>query len=252
MIKLNNDMCDIEFDDGRHHRAKIGYILLATEQTVEDDVFQLKPPGVGVHFTRAPIPDDITVESLSAMTESLAQAARLLLPDDSLDVVCYACTSGSVVIGEDKVLAELSHGAPKAKATCLISSVIRALNTFKAKRIVIATPYIDEINEIEANYLSQRGFDVLRIQGLNLRQDSDMIRVTPEYWLEFAAGIDQADADIIFISCSAARSMDIIDELEQRSGKPVITSNQAMIWDTLRLAGIGDHIHGYGQLLSQY
>lgn len=245
-------MSDIEFDGGRHHRAKIGYILLATEQTVEDDVYQLKPPGVGVHFTRVPIPDDITVETLSEMTESLAQAARLLLPDGSLDVVCYACTSGSVVIGEEKVLAELSRGAPTAKTTCLITSVIRALNALSAKRIVIATPYIKEINDIEADYLREQGFDVVSIHGLNLRPDSDMIRVTPAYWLEFAAGIDQTDADVIFISCSAVRSIDIIDELEQRLGKPVITSNQAMIWDTLRLAGINDHIQGYGQLLSQY
>ena len=245
-------MSDIDFDDGRHYRAKIGYILLATEQTAEDDIFRLKPAGVGVHFTRAPIPDDITVETLSDMTASLEQAARLILPDGSLDVICYACTSGSVVIGEHKVLTELARGAPAAKATCLITSVIRALNAINAKRIVVATPYIDEINKMEADYLSQQGFDVLSIQGLNLKPDSDMARVTPEYWLKYATAIDQADADAIFISCSAARAIDIIDKLEQRTGKPVITSNQAMIWDTLRLAGIGDQIRGYGRLLNMF
>ncbi len=130
----------IRFDEGRHSRAKIGYVLLATEQTVQDDVIRLRPPGVGIHFTRAAIPDSITNESLSAQADLLADCASSLLPDGSLDVVCYACTSGSLVIGEERVFAELNRGAPKAKATSLITGVIRALETLQARRIVIATP----------------------------------------------------------------------------------------------------------------
>jgi maleate isomerase len=90
---------DIRFDAGRHPRAKIGYVLLATEQTVQDDVLTLRPDGVGVHFTRAAIPDSITSDSLAAQADLLAECAATLLPDGSLDVVCYACTSGSLVIG---------------------------------------------------------------------------------------------------------------------------------------------------------
>jgi hypothetical protein len=100
---------DIRFDDGRHPRAKIGYVLLATEQTVQDDVLTLRPPGVGVHFTRAAIPDSITSESLAAQADLLADCASTLLPDGSLDVVCYACTSGSLVIGEERVFAGTAH-----------------------------------------------------------------------------------------------------------------------------------------------
>ena len=80
----------IRFDAGRHARAKIGYVLLATEQTVQDDVFKLRPPGVGIHFTRAAIADSITNDSLAAQAELLADCAASLLPDGSLDVVCYA------------------------------------------------------------------------------------------------------------------------------------------------------------------
>ena len=127
----------IQFDAGRHARAKIGYVLLATEQTVQDDVIRLQPPGVGIHFTRAAIADSITNESLSAQAELLADCAASLLPDGSLDVVCYACTSGSLVIGEERVFAELNRGVAGAKATSLISGVIRALKTLQARRIVI-------------------------------------------------------------------------------------------------------------------
>ncbi len=237
------------FDAGRHDRAKIGFVLLATEQTIEDDVARLMPAGAGAHFTRAAIPDSITSETLQSQADKLAECASLLLPDGSLDVVCYACTSGSLVIGEDRVFHELNKGAPKAIATSLITGVIRALHKSGAKRIVVGTPYLDEVNSREKAYLEKAGFDVLDIQGLNLERDSDMVRVTPEFIREFAQSIDRPDADTIFISCGALRTLDVVADIERQTGKPVICSNQAMIWDTLRLAGLDDRIDGYGQLL---
>jgi maleate isomerase len=242
----------VRFDQGRHHRAKIGYILIATEQTVAEDVFRLTPPGVGVHFTRAYIPDSITVETLGNMASGLADAAALILPDGSLDVICYACTSGSIVIGEERVFEELSRGAPKAKTTSLVTGVVRALRAFEARRIVVVTPYLDEINELQAAYLEASGFDVLDLQGLNIELDSDIVRVAPNFIAEFAAGLDRPDAEAVFISCGALRALDIVDRLERELGKPVVVSNQAMIWDTLRLAGIDDRIEGYGRLLRDF
>jgi len=242
----------IRFDEGRHSRAKIGYVLLATEQTVQDDVIRLRPPGVGIHFTRAAIPDSITNESLAAQAGLLADCAASLLPDGSLDVVCYACTSGSLVIGEERVFAELNRGAPKAQATSLITGVIRALKTLQARRIVIATPYLDEVNQREVDYLEQAGFEVISICGLNLEKDSDMVRVAPDYITEFALAQDHPDADAIFVSCGALRTLDVIGEIEARAGKPAICSNQAMIWDCLRLAGIGDRFEGFGRLLTEF
>ena len=243
---------DIRFDKGAHHRAKIGYVLLATEQTVQDDVIRLQPPGVGIHFTRAAIPDSITSESLAAQADLLADCAASLLPDGSLDVVCYACTSGSLVIGEERVFTELNRGAPNARATSLITGVIRALKQVGARRIVVATPYLDEVNQREVDYLEQAGFEVLSLCGLNLEKDSDMVRVAPDYIAEFALAQDHPDADAIFISCGALRTLDVISEIESRAGKPAICSNQAMIWDCLRLAGIEDRFAGYGRLLSDH
>jgi maleate isomerase len=248
--RLNAPWQRVRFDAGSHARAKIGYVLLATEQTVQDDVVRLRPEGVGVHFARAAIPDSITSETLAAQADLLADCAATLLPDGSLDVICYACTSGSLVIGEQRVFAELNRGAPGARATSLITGVIRALRRLGARRIVVATPYLDEINRRELEYLEQAGFDVLSICGLNLEKDSDMVRVAPDYIAEFALAQDRADADAIFVSCGALRTLDVIGEIEARAGKPAICSNQAMIWDCLRLAGIEDRFDGYGSLLS--
>lgn len=129
------------FDNGVNARAKLGFVLLATEQTIEENMFRLCPPGVGVHFTRAANPDSITVDSLSRQADDLARAAGSLLPDGSLDAICYACTSGSIVIGEERVFAELRKGAPRAKVTSLITGVHRALRAVGAQRVAVATPY---------------------------------------------------------------------------------------------------------------
>jgi maleate isomerase len=241
-----------EFDQGRHHRAKIGFVLLATEQTIEDDVMTLRPSGVGMHFARIPTPDIISSETLLTSGDMLASAAATLLPDGSLDVVSYACTSGSLVVGKDRINAEFRKGAPNAIPTSLISGVIRALRAVGANKIVVGTPYLDEVNTAEKTYLENAGFEVLTIEGLNLSKDSDMVRVTPAFIRDFALSLDHPDADTIFISCGALRTLDVIDEIEKTAGKPAICSNQAMIWDTLRLAGITDPISGYGQLLEDH
>ncbi len=250
--KEGSSQREIRFDEGRHARGKIGYVLLATEQTVQDDVMHLRPEGVAMHFARAAIPDSITNESLAAQADLLVHCASTLLPDGSLNVICYACTSGSLVIGEERVFAELKKGAPNAKATSLITGVMRALRTLNARSIVVATPYLDEINACERVYLERAGFEVLSIEGLNIERDSDMVRVAPDFIAEFALSIDRPEADAIFVSCGALRTLDVVQAIEEQAGKPVVASNQAMIWDTLRLAGINDQITGYGRLLHEH
>lgn len=242
----------LRLDEGRHDRAKIGYLLLATEQTVGDDVYRLCPEGVGVHFNRIDIPDSITNETLAAQADLMADAAAGILPDGSLDVVCYACTSGSLVIGEDRVFEEITKGQPGVKPTSLITGVIRALRALDVTRISMATPYLDEINEREVDYLRDAGIDVLNYTGLNIEKDSEMVRVPPDYLVEFALAVDDPESEALFISCGALRSLEVVDEIEKRLGKPVVCSNQAMIWDTLRLAGITDRIEGYGRLLRDF
>jgi maleate isomerase len=236
------------FDRGAHWRAKLGFVLLATEQTIEDDMMRMRPPGVGVHFTRSPISDAITVESLSSMRANLAAAAAMVTPDAGLNVICYACTSGTVVMGEEEVIAELHRGAPNAHATTLVSGVVEGLRALGARRIVVGTPYLDEINAIESDFLTAKGFEVLSIDGLNIRLDSDMVRVSPDFILEFARKIDRSEADAVFISCGALRTTEVIEKIEAAVQKPVVASNQAMMWQCLRLAGVDDRLEGFGRL----
>lgn len=242
----------VRFDKGRNARARLGFVLLPNEQTIEEDMQRLAPPGVGVYFSRAVMPHEISSAALARIADSLAETAGRILPDDGLDVVCFACTSGTVAVGEERALAELRKGAPGARATTLMTAVTAALRALGVRRLAVGTPYADELNTKVRAYLCDAGFEPVAFQGLNLDYDRDMIRVAPEFLEEFACAIDRPEADAVLLSCGALRSIEVIERLERRLGKPVVASNQAMLWHCLRLANIDDRIEGFGALLREF
>lgn len=240
-----------EIGAGRHHRARLGFILMSTDLAAEADFNDMAPEAVGVHITRLKTEDYTTNETLSRHIEHMADAASRIQPDLKPDVVSYSCTSGSIVCGEETVFAEIRTGAPWAQPMCLVTGVVDALHELGAQKLVVGTPYLDEVNTAEAEFLLDKGFDVLDIQGLNLSTGTETGQVTPAYWKQFAQVIDQPDADAIFLSCGGVRALEVAEEIEAATGKPVITSNQAQFWSCLRRAGIMDELKGLGQIFSR-
>jgi maleate isomerase len=238
----------VTLDQGRHWRAKLGFVVLAMEQTVEADVIRMTPPGVGIHFSRMPMSNEATLETLASMAPDITDAAALLLPDAEPNVLCYTCNSGAMVIGETTVMHSLLKAKETARPTTVMTGVVRALEALHAKKIVVATPYLDEINTVVHRFLTGWGFEVLELQGMNLKVNTEIDLVDPAFIKDYARSVDRPDADAVFICCGALRAVDIAQELEDELGKPVIVSNQAMMWDCLRLAGIPDAIEGYGRI----
>jgi len=239
---------NVEFDSGRYYRANLGFIVLSGDLACEHDLFNMTPEGVGISFTRLKTDDFTTNETLAAHVNQLAEAASRIQPDVKPDVISYCCTSGSIVIGEEEVKRQIAIGAPYTKPMSLVTGVVSALNAVQAKKIVIGTPYLDEINAREEEFFLSKGFEILRMEGLNLETGIEFGKVTPDFWNKFSLEIDCDDADAVFLSCTGIRSLDIIEKVEAQINKPVITSNQAQMWSALRLAGINDNLKGFGQL----
>lgn len=240
------------FDEGRHGRARLGFVLLAMEQTIDSDLVRMAPEGVGIHVTRAAMSNSVTVDTLTQMLQHIRPAGEVLLPELDFDVVCYACTSGTVVNGEEAVERELAAGTRATHHTTLLGGVREALTALDVKRVSVVTPYVDGINQLEAAYLEERGFQVDSLNGLEIELDQDIARVSTSFLAEYAQQHTHPDSDALFISCGALRSIEIIDDLEARIGKPVITSNQAMMWQCLRLAGITDALDDLGVLFREH
>lgn len=242
----------VRFDAGRNARGKIGFVLIPNEQTIEEEMLRHMPPGVGAYFCRAAMPREISTESLAQLRLSLADAAARILPDDGLDVVVLGCTSGTVAVGEEAARAELAKGAPGAKTTTLAGAVRKALTAMGVRKLALGSPYIPELNDNVVAYLQGAGFEVCAAHGMGLHYDTDMIRVAPDYLVDFARAIDRPEADAVLLSCGALRSIEVIDRIEQVLGKPAICSNQAMLWDCLRLCGVEDRLPGLGRLLREH
>ena len=127
--------------------GRIGLVSLATDVNIESDLRRMAPRGVEVFTNRVCNRNPLTAENLKAMAADITRAAGGILPGDSIDVLIYACTSGTVVIGESEVVRLLQAGRGDLPCTTPVTAAIAALNSFSARRISILTPYIEPLNQ---------------------------------------------------------------------------------------------------------
>jgi maleate isomerase len=240
-----------QYGEGIGHRASIGLLALATDRAGAFDTEEfLRTKGVAMFSTRIPMAPVATPETLAAMAAHLADATRLLVPGSRLDVVGFSCTSGSVAIGIDRVHEAIHAARPDAKVTTPIEAGYEALRQLGAKRITLVVPYLVKTAELVSGFFEQRGIQILRRATFALDGDPDMNRLSPQALVEAAVAADSTESQAVFISCTGLRTAPIISMLEQRLRKPVVTSNQALAWHALRLAGITDRLEARGLLFA--
>jgi maleate isomerase len=230
---------------------RLGLILLATDMTTERDVARLIPPDeAAVHATRVAYVNPTTPDNLRRMGPLLSAAAALLVPGADLRAIYYSCTAASVVIGEDAVGSALELGRPGVRAVTPIGAAARALRALGARRIAVLTPYLEEPTAAVVRHLEDMGFDVVQARCLGMSDDREMALVSAQKIIEAACQVDTSEADALFISCTALPALSAVAEIEAALGKPVVTSNQAGIWEMRRLAGLTAPVTGYGRVFA--
>ncbi|WP_404424910.1 Asp/Glu racemase [Thalassospira australica] len=228
--------------------GRIGLITLATDFNCEDDLRRIIPKDVGLFTTRIENANPITVDTLRNMADDLPRAARTLLPGYGVDVAIFGCTSGTAVNGSDRIEAMINMGMPGTAVTNPLLAADVALRTIGAQKIAVVAPYVADVTRSVAEQLMVRGFDVTRLMGFGLENDIDMTAIPPDALLAAALQVNSPDADAVFISCTAIRAAEIAERAEKLLGKPVITSNQAMIWHALHLMKYDKPVTGFGTL----
>ena len=185
------------------------------------------------------------------MEPRIVECTEVITPGTPLDVVAYGCTSASMAIGEEKVFENIRSAQPTAKCTTPITAAFAALRAIGANRIGVLTPYTADVNKIVAQYITARGFQVPVFGSFNESLDSIVSRITP---LSIEAGVrqitKQAAVDAVFVSCTSVRLLEACAQLEQSLGMPLTSSNHAMAWHAMRLAGINDVLPQFGSLYS--
>jgi maleate isomerase len=238
-----------EFGAGPGSRASVGLLALATDRVGALDTEQfLSVEGVAVFSTRVPMSPVATPESLRAMGEHLEQAARLLVPGSRLDVVGFSCTSGTIAIGENKVRDAIQAARPAAQVTTPIRAGIMALKRLGAQRISLLVPYLSPTAQLVSDFFENQGFAIEQRATFDLGGDPEMNLLSPKALISGALDVDTARSDAVFISCTGLQTRHIVAAAERRLGKPVVTSNQALAWHSLRLAGVNDRLEDRGRL----
>ncbi|WP_300653047.1 aspartate/glutamate racemase family protein [Pseudomonas sp.] len=240
-----------------HQRAvddshvRIGLVQLASDFTLENEWRQLLGERIELYSTRTPCSPKVTPEGLRALAQGLAQSSAQLVPGLPLDVLAFGCTSGSMLIGEQEVTRLISQSHPGVPVTNPWSAVKAALRGLDARRIAVLTPYIGEVNYPLCQGLEQAGHEVVAFGTFAVLEDAEIPRI-PEAAIQQAARellIGQR-VDALFLACTNLRTLGMLAELERSLGLPVISSNQAMFWHALQLAGCVHRPADFGSLLN--
>ena len=240
-----------ELDGGIAARGRIGLIVLATDHTIEHEFREVfaHVQGVGLYESRIQSAAEINAETLAAMEKGMAAAAGVILPGIKFDVIAYGCTSGTVVIGEEKVFQRIREARPGVACTTPITAAILGLKKLGAKRIALLTPYVEEVNQMLRRFIEARGIEVPVMGSFNHENDNEVACISQASIKDAVRDLAREPAvDGVFVSCTSLRVATIADELEQELGKPVTSSNHALAWHCLRLAGYGEQVPGFGRL----
>ena len=228
--------------------ARIGMIALATDLTSERDTARVLPASVAMHVTRVPFENPTTPASLRRLGGALTDAAALLVPEIGLQAIIFSCTSASATIGDEEVTRAIHVGRPGVPVVTPPDAACDAFAALGVRRIALVTPYLPETTAPMVAYFAGRGLAIVTAHCLGLADDREMARVSRDTIEAAAAAADSTEAEAIFLSCTALPALGVIDAIEARLGKPVVTSNQASLWRALAHAGVSSP--GPGQLFA--
>ncbi len=242
---------DARYAETINPRASLGFLGLATDRASLPDFLDFIAPleGIGVHSTRIPFTTVATPETLATMAGGLADGARMLVPGQPLDSISYSCTSGTIAIGEERVVGEIQGVRAGVPVVTPIGAAIAGLRELGCHRISMLVPYLIETSEMVADHFETEGFAIDRLATFDLGGDPEMNRFDPARIFEAGVEVCDVDSDALFVSCTGWRTFPVVESLETALGKPVITSNQALAWKAVRVAGIDEPLHGRGRLL---
>jgi maleate isomerase len=232
-------------------RARIGFIIPTSNRLVEPQMQKYLPDGVVPHFTRIGMTDSHKLP-LDQLLPRITGAAAMLA-ETKCNVTVLQCTGTSMSGGvamEKHVIAEMERttGRPALSAA---SAITAALAHLGARRLVFISETTRPLHEEKLRFLGEMGYDILAEKEAGLPGSDQSCSMPPKFWYDAAVALRRDDADAYFISCANIRSIDTIEDLERDLGKPVITTNQASLWSSLRKAGLNEPVAGLGRLLRQ-
>ena len=244
---MNSTKIDPKFISKSNPR--VGLIALASDFTIEKDFINvIKNKKIDFFVNRIECYNPLTKENLIKMSDKVTEVTKDILPDQELDCVVYGCTSGTIAAGHASIEKRVKEAKPMADVSTPSTAAIKALKKMNIKKVSIFTPYSKKLNDDVLDYFESEGFEVTSNLYFDIQDDYDIGKVDQNYLYEVLSKIDLNDADALFVSCTALPVLEIIDKLEKKLDTIVLSSNQALIWDTLVRIKKNNSVEGFGKL----
>ena len=230
---------------------RVGLIALGSDFRIEKDFNNvIYGRDIDLYVNRIHCYNPLTNETLAKMADDITDVVSDILPDQKIDCVAYGCTSGTVAAGYDLIKTKVNLAKPEAKVTTPITAAVKALEALGIKKISIFTPYTKTINDLVVGYFEKENIIINSLTYFDIDSDLDIGKVDEDYLFEVLSKIDLSESDALFVSCTALPVLSIIDKLEKRLNKVVLSSNQTLIWDSLNSIGYKNNIEGFGKLFN--
>ena len=235
----------------KKNNPRIGLITLASDFRIEKDFNNIiYGREIDLYSNRIKSYNPLTNETLKKMSDDITDVTKEILPDQKLDCVAQGCTSGTIAAGQKSRYEKINLAKPNTKVTTPITSTINALKNLKINKLSIFTPYTDEINQSIIKYFEEENIEISELSYFDIASDLDIGRVDPDHLYEVLSKRDLSKSDALFVSCTALPLLSIINDLEKKLGKIVLSSNQTLIWDTFNQIDYKNKIEGYGELFN--
>ena len=228
---------------------RIGLITLGSDFRIEKDFNSvIYGRDIDLFVNRIHCYNPLTNETLARMADDITDVVNDILPDQKIDCVAYGCTSGTIAAGYNTIKTKINLAKPEAKVTTPITATIKALKKLNIKKISIFTPYTKIINDSVLDYFNKENIIINSLTYFDIASDLDIGKVDESYLFEVLAKTDLSESDALFISCTALPALSIIEQLEKKLNRVVLSSNQALIWDALNLIGNKEPVKGFGKI----
>ena len=229
--------------------SKVGLIALSTDFMIEKDFKKIiENMNIDLFVNRIRSYHPLTKENLIKMGENVTEVSKDILPDEKLDCVVYGCTSGTIASGYDLIKNKINLAKPEARVVTPSSAAVNALRKMNVKKVSIFTPYSEKLNNDVVDYFKKENFIVTSNSYFDILYDNDIAKVDPDYLFEVITKMDLREAEAVFLSCTNLPALNIVDKLEKKLNKIVLSSNQVLIWDTLQNIKKAEPVNGFGKL----
>ena len=233
----------------KNQNPKIGLIALASDYMIEKDFIKvIKDKKIDFFVNRIETFNPLTSENLIKMSEKVTDVTKDILPGEKIDCVVYGCTSGTIAAGFKSIENKVKKAKPEAEVTTPSTASVKALKKLNINKIAVFTPYPKKLNDQVLEFFKKENFIITSNSYFNIESDIDIGKVDIDYLYDVLSKMDMNGADALFISCTALPALSIIDKLEKKINKIVLSSNQTLIWDTLEKIGKNNSINGFGKL----